>query len=268
MRFLKNAFFAGVLGLCAPLAVQGASTDIVPVAEIGHVQGHVMLRAAGEKKLQPVAAGRALGWGEVLVSGDASRYEVRPAKGGGLWRVGRRAVFVLKDGGARLLAGTALVQVPADAVWRVESIRSVAALPAGSWIVQAVDNRGLKILCLDGGGDPVLAWGDALAPSKAAVSGVRLRPGELSFLQPEGRAFSPIATIYLEETLSTSRLVNGFSEPVPGMARLINQAIAQRERLSKLSNAVIVGAPQAGGFQVAVPNPPKPDKDAPAAKSP
>jgi len=254
MKFLRRKLTAVILGVLASAAVVRA--DAEPVATLVYAEGHVLLRPAGVKKLEPVTAGRAVGWDETLISGDASRYEVRPAKGGGLWRVGRRALFALKDGGARLLAGTALVQVPDGAVWRVESIRSVTALPAGSWIVQAVDNHGLKILCLDGGGEPVRAWGDPRSPATEALASVRLRPGELSFLQPEGKVFSPIATIFLEETLATSRLVNGFPEPVPGMKRLTNQAVAQQERLSKLSNAVIVGATQAGGFQVAVPNSP------------
>ncbi|HTJ78227.1 MAG TPA: hypothetical protein VL357_04460 [Rariglobus sp.] len=239
-----------------------------PVAELGHVEGHVLLRLRNTKKLDVVTEGRAMSWGEVLVTGDASRFELRPSAGGGLWRVGRRAVFSLKEGGACLLAGTALVQVPKNATWRVESIRSVAALPAGSWLVQAVDNLGLKILCLDDESEPVLAWGDPLSPAKAAVAAVRLRPGQLVFLQPDGKEFSPMATIYLAETLSTSRLVNGFPEPVPGMERLVNQAIAQQARIDKLSNAVIVGASKAGGFQIAVPNPPKPETGASSAKSP
>ena len=257
-----SLFCVGLFVMCAPLALEVAGADVVPVAKIDHVQGHVMRRDLGGEKLESVAAGWSVRLGEVLVTGDTSRYELRPTKGGGLWRVGRRAVFVLKDGGARLLAGTALVQVPSGEVWRVESLRSVAALPAGYWIVQAVDNRGLKILCLDGGSEPVLACGDALAPAKAALVGVRLKPGELTFLQPEGKTFSPVATIFLEETLSTSRLVNGFPEPVPEMPRLINQAIAQRERLAKLSNAVIVGATQAGSFQIAVPAPSPKEKGA------
>ena len=263
MKFPKNKASAIAVMVCASLVAGRAWADDAPVAELVNVQGHVMLHAAAVKKLEPVAAGQALGWGEALISGDASRYEVHPGRGGGLWRVGRRAVFMLREGGARLLAGTALVQVPEDAVWRVESFRSVAALPAGTWIVQAVDNRGLKILCLDGGSKPVAAWGDAIRPAKEMISSVRLRPGELTFLQPEGKMFSPVATIFLEETLATSRLVNDFPEPLPGMKRLTNQAIAQRERLSKLSNAVIVGASQAGGFQVAVPNPPATEKPVP-----
>ncbi|MFA6962743.1 MAG: hypothetical protein WC205_18450 [Opitutaceae bacterium] len=250
----KLILFLLIAPMVAIAGVEGSACAV-----LGHVEGHVLVRVEGSQKLQPVAEGRSLSWGEGVITGDASRYEVHPATGGGLWRVGRRAVFMLKEGGARLLAGTALVQVPAKALWRVESIRSAVVLPEGSWFVQAVDNRGLKIVCLDGS-EPIQAWGDPSKPAEAAaVASLRMKPGELVFLQPEGKAFSPVVTIYLEEALGTSRLVNGFPEPVPGMPRLINLGTAQRERLTKLSPAVVVGANKAGGFQIAVPNPPKPE---------
>lgn len=226
-----------------------------PAATLGHVEGKVLTRAAQTKKLEPVAEGRPLEADQVLVSGDASRYEVRPVAGGGLWRVGRRAVFALKQSGARLLSGTALAQVPAKAEWRVESARSVVSLPEGTWLVQAVDNRGLKIICLDGS-DPVEAHGLPAEPADKPLAHSKLKPGEITFLQPGGASFSPVVTIFLEETLATSRLVGGFPEELPGLRRLINQAIAQRERLKGVTNAVVVGAPKPGGFQIVVPNPP------------
>lgn len=230
-----------------------------PIAELGHVEGRVLVRTQGQKKLQAVKAGHALEADETLITGDASRFEVRPQSGGGVWRVGRRAVFSIKETGARLLAGTALVQVPSGETRRVESTRSIIKIPEGTWLVQAVDNRGFKIVCLDGA-MPVEAWGAPDAPADFALSTLELRPGDLAFLQPGGTAFSPRVTIFLEETLATSRLVGGFPEPVSGMPRLINQAIAQRERLKRVSNAVVVGAPTAGTFQIAVPKPENAEK--------
>jgi hypothetical protein len=249
-----------VLAWCGVIIIGVTGAMAEPAANFSQVEGHVMMRTPGSKKLQPVAMGRSLELNEAVFTGDTSRFEVRPMSGGGLWRLGRRAAFILKEGGdARLLAGTALVQVPEGATWRVESIRSVVGLPPGSWLVQAVDNRGLKVVCLDAS-EPVQAWGDPLNPAEVVVQTLRLKPGDVTFLQPEGKAFSPVVTIYLEEALSTSRLVNGFSSELPGLPRLANQAIAQRERLTKLSPAVIVGASKAGGFQIGVPKPSAPPK--------
>lgn len=236
------------------------SSGATPRAELRHVEGRTLIRSEDGKKLEPAKTGRLLSAGDALITGDATRFEARPLQGGGVWRVGRRAVFHLKDDGARLLAGTALVQVPAGAMWRLESRGCVVVLPAGSWLVHAVDNRGFKIVCLDGEA-PVQAWGEPANPAAAAVQA--LKPGDLTFVQPGGRAFSPVVTIYLEETLATSRLVNGFPEELPGMQRLLNQAIAQRERLTGLGAAVVLGAPEAGGFQIAVPDP-KAEPSAPA----
>lgn len=230
------------------------SVGAAPCAELGHVEGRVLIRVVGEKKPEPVKAGRALEPGDALITGDATRFEVRPLTGGGLWRVGRRALFSPKAGGARLLAGTTLVQVPPDASWRVESRGSIVVLPAGSWLVQAVDNRGLKIVCLDGAA-PVQAWGSPAASANAVVASQPLRPGELVFLQPGGKEFSPIVTVYLEEVLATSRLVNGFPDALPNLRRLLNQGTAQRERLKAVGSAVVLGAKDAGGFQIAVPAP-------------
>lgn len=258
--------FSRWMALVGLVLAPGLRAGAEPAATLGHVEGRVLTRVAQTKKLEPVAAGRPLEAGEVLVSGDASRYEVRPVTGGGLWRVGRRAVFSLKEGGARLLSGTALAQVPAKASWRVESTRSVVALPEGTWLVQAVDNRGLKIVCLDGS-DPVRAHGLPAGPSEKPLAELKLRPGEIAFLQPEGASFSPPVTIFLEETLGTSRLVGGFPDELPGLRRLINQAIAQSERLKGVTNAVVVGASKAGGFQIAVPNPPAKDVSGEAAEA-
>lgn len=248
MKFLFRVYWAA--------AIFGAavSTGATPRAELHYVEGRVLLRSEDGKKMEPAKTGRLLAEGEVLITGDATRFEARLLQGGGVWRVGRRAVFQLKEGGARLLAGTALVQVPAGATWRLESRGCVVGLPAGSWLVHAVDNRGFKIVCLDGEA-PVQAWGEPAKPADAAVAVLALKPGDLTFVQPGGRAFSPVVTIYLEETLATSRLVSGFPEELPGMRRLLNQAIAQRERLTGLGAAVVLGAPEAGGFQIAVPDP-------------
>ncbi|WP_162525293.1 hypothetical protein [Rariglobus hedericola] len=230
-----------------------------PAVELGHVEGRVLSRVEG-KKLERVGAAHVLVAGEALITGDASRFEIKTS--GGIWRVGRRAVFVLSDNNARLLAGTALLQVPSDQVWSVTSRRSVLGVPAGTWLVQAVDNGGFKIVCIDSD-QPIQAKGETSKPLDPAVQ-LKLRPGELVFLQPGGATFSPIVTIFLEELLATSRLVGGFPDELPGLRRIVNQAVAQRDRLKTLSNAVVVGATEAGSFQIAVPNPA--EKKAEAAK--
>lgn len=228
-----------------------SAEQVEPVRTLTHVDGRVMLRSPERPRVEFPKAGRTLGDGEILVTGDQSFLEVR-AGDEGLWRVGRRAVFIAQASGGRLMAGTALVRVPVETGWQIESARGIVRLGKGVWILQAVDNEGLKVVCLDGP-SRVEAWGESSAPLPAPAAQVKLRPGELVFLQPGGKGFGPIVTIYLEELLLTSRLVNGFPEPLKEVKRLRNQGIVQREQLKGVTNALVGGARDAKGFEIVVP---------------
>jgi hypothetical protein len=261
----------------APAGAQAAA-ELAPT--LGHVAGRVMLRtlnATGGARLEFPRTGRQLAAGEVLISGDQSLFELRVGEAG-WWRVGRRAVVApLVGGGGRLTAGTALVRVPKGASWRIDAARGSARLAAGLWLLQAVDNEGLKIACLDG---PAELWAlgepSAPEPANAKAAGVgegggamaetgmtpapldrlKLNPGELVFLRPGGAAFGPIVVIYLEELIVTSRLVNGFPEPLPELRRLQVLGMVQRQQLKGVTNALVAGARDDQGFEVAVPKVP------------
>jgi hypothetical protein len=272
----------------APVGAQAAATEQAPT--LGHVAGRVMLRtfnAKGGARLEFPKTGRQLAAGEVLITGDQSLFELRVGEAG-WWRVGRRAVVAPQaGGGGRLTAGTALVRVPKGASWRIDAARGSARLAAGLWLLQAVDNEGLKIACLDGPAE-LLAIGEPAAPESAntkatgggelsgatAATGVtpepldrlKLNPGELVFLRPGGAAFGPIVVIYLEELIATSRLVNGFPEPLPELRRLQVLGVVQRQQLKGVTNALVAGARDDQGFEVAVPK--APTKPVATEKSP
>jgi hypothetical protein len=171
-----------------------------------------------------------------------------------LWRVGRRAVFTCGADGGRLLAGTALVRVPVDGGWRVESAKGAVRIGKGLWMLQAVDNEGLKVVCLDGPAR-VEALGAGEGEGGSGMK-IELRPGELVFLKPGGGEFGVVVTIYLEELLATSRLVNGFPAPLAEARRLRNLGIVQREQLKGVTGAFVAGAREETGFEIAVPKPP------------
>jgi hypothetical protein len=151
------------------------------------------------------------------------------------------------------MAGTALARVPDEAGWRVESARGAVRLGKGLWMLQAVDNEGLKVVCLDGPATVEALGDDNAAVADEARVRLKLRPGELVFLRPGGREFGALVTIYLEELLITSRLVNAFPEPLPELRRLQNLGIAQREHLKGVTNALVAGARDEKGFEIAVP---------------
>jgi hypothetical protein len=227
---------------------------------LAFVRGEVLLREADGVKLKFAKKDMAIPEGMVLVTGENGQAEVRLA--GGLWRLGRRAVFAPDPaGGGRLLAGTALAVVPPEQTWRVESSRGLVALGAGTWILQAVDNEGLKLICLNGPAEAV-ALGEMKTPAAEPLRKVKLRPGELVFLLPKGKAFGPVVTIFLQELLATSRLVGAFPDALPDAVRIRNLAQAQSGQLKGVTNAVVGGAKDEKGFQLIVP------KAAPAKEKP
>ncbi len=253
---LRRTLFAWLLAASSGFLPSAAfaSGETKAVKTLTHVDGRVMLRTAHSPRMELPTAGRVLAEGDALITGDKSLLELRVGETG-LWRLGRRAVFISHAEGDRLMAGTALVRVPSPAGWRVESARGAALLGKGLWMLQAVDNEGLKLVCLDGPASvEALGAGPASAPD-AAVEPVRLKlkPGELVFLRPGGKEFGPIVTVYLEELLATSRLVNAFPEPLAEVRRLQNLGIAQREQLKGVTNALVAGARDEKGFDVVVP---------------
>ncbi|MBW8781284.1 MAG: hypothetical protein JF599_05270 [Verrucomicrobia bacterium] len=252
MKLVLQRWQAAVCALLFSTAIVCAETPDTPgPTTLSFVRGQVLLRAP-QGKIEFAKAGRVVAEGATVVTGENAHAEVKPPAG--LWRLGRRAVFTPRADGARLLAGTVLAVIPAGRTWSVESARGLVALGEGTWILQAVDNEGLKLICLDGPAEAV-ALGEVTAPAPEPTRHVRLRPGELAFLLPGGRAFGPVVTIFLQELLATSRLVQDFPDDLPDARRLKNLATAQGEQLKAVSNALVAGAQDEKGFQLVVPKP-------------
>lgn len=238
---------AVVAGLFFTAAVCHGSADTVAVA--GEATGRVLVREGETGRYRGRAEpGLELSAGELVLTGPDARVEWRVG-GRGRWRVGERAVWRAgaARGDAELRAGTALAAVPGGERWRVAAADATVVLGEGVWLLTAVDNEGLKIVALDGGGAEIAGAGDGAPPR------LRLRAGEAVFALPGGRGFGPIVTIFLDELLVSSRLLTRFAEELPQMERLRQQGTAQRERLSLVSNAHLGGAKDAEGFQVIVP---------------
>jgi hypothetical protein len=261
MRFrsivsLLSAALAG-WGAAASFPARAASippdfTEAVrpPWARAGKCTGRVLVREGGTERYRGrVGPGFELGARDAVLTGPGARVEWLQI-GGGRWRLGERVVWLAgeESGEAVLRAGTALAVVPPNERWDVGAAETRVRISEGVWLLTAVDNGGLKIVALDGGElSGVPADGIEGAP-------LRLRAGELIFARPGGEGFGPVVTIFLEETLATSRLLTRFGVELPQMERLRQQAAAQRERLTHVSNAHVGGARDADGFQVIVPD--------------
>ncbi|MEN9840905.1 MAG: hypothetical protein RL376_705, partial [Verrucomicrobiota bacterium] len=222
-----------------------AQADAAPPAEwrISQSEGRVLLRASGGQ--EPARVGRVLPAGGALVTGPGARAEL--LAGAGLWRVGAMAVWQATPGGARVLSGSALVAVPSGAESAVEALGGRVHLGEGTWMLTAVDNEGLKLVCLANAGTLRLAAEDVA--DKTAKQQI-LRGGELVFLRPGGLGFSPVVTVFLAELLGTSRLVRGFPDPLPNLKILQQAASVQSDRIAGVSNALVAGAQDASGFQL------------------
>ena len=227
-----------------------AAVAEAPVAEVGEVIGRVLLRGTEGRGQGAAKPGARIEPGAAVVTGRGARVELR-VPGEGLWRVGALAVWQAESGGFRLLSGSALAAVPAGGAWRVDSLGGRLWLGEGVWMLTAVRNEGLKIVCLDAHGE--LRAGLADVEGKEKTDTRRLRAGELVFLRPAGKGFGPVLTVFLEELLETSRLVKGFAAPLPRLERLEVVAAAQRERLQGVTNALVAGASDDRGFEVVVP---------------
>ena len=235
-----------------PVAGAAAAVAYTPLAEVGEVIGRVLLRGSDGRGREPAKPGAPIGPGTAVVTGRGARVELRA--GEGLWRLGALAVWQADTEGFRLFSGSALAMVPAGGAWRVESLGGRLWLGEGAWMLTAVRNEGLKIVCLDAAGE--LRAGLANPEEehgKKTEEARRLRAGELVFLRPGGKGFGPVVTIFLEELLATSRLVKGFAAPLPRRERLAVVAAAQRERLNSVTNALVAGASDDRGFEVVVP---------------
>ncbi len=254
-RLFAPRFLA--LGGCAfTLAFAGTGLPLrgevdVLTLRVGEVGGVAMLRGEAGRGVSVLRAGEELpAGGAAVVTGADSRVELTAADGG-MWRVGSLALWIPSATGGRLLAGTVLVDVPDGTARAIDSTTGRMMLGGGLWIVQATHNEGLKLICLDGPAEATAAGGVESAGDHPAR--VTLRPGELVFLRPGGLEFGPVVTVFLQELLATSRLLNGFSEPAPRADRLRWLAQAQTERLKRVTNAFVAGARDEEGFQLVVP---------------
>jgi hypothetical protein len=270
---------AGTPGRAATsdVAAESAPVPLEPVVVTASTRWFQVSESAGRVMLRSADAGSAIRFakrgeefvpGDTVTTGEHSRFELTGGDGE-RWRLGSRTAFQLHKNGARLLAGTALVTVPDKNTWTVETFGSQARLGEGTWILQAVENEGVKVICIDGparlGTDVATKAGEGGGAVLTPVE-TRMKPGELIFLRPGARGFGPLVTIYLEELLATSRLVGGFKQALPGLTRLKNLGIAQREQLKGVTAGLVAGARGADGFDVYMPPPPAPAADEKTAK--
>ncbi len=243
----------GLVGFACAQDDQAGARAITPEWQVAQVSGRVLVRSADGRNQVPAQAGHALPAGGVVISGANSRVEL--VAGGSIWRIGSLGVWQALPDGARVLAGSALAVVPPGTEQVVEALGGRMWLGSGTWMLTAVENEGLKVVCFAATG--TLRTGSGSETVAQAETIRQLRAGELVFLRPGGRGFGPVVTIFIAESLGTSRLVQGFTRPLPNFKELQLAAAVQSDRLAAVSKALVAGAKDQTGFQVMVTEPPE-----------
>jgi hypothetical protein len=150
-------------------------------------------------------------------------------------RVGANTVFSFADSGRtlNLEQGSMLFHAPKGlGGGTIKSGGAAAAVLGTTIIVSATADGGFKVIFLEGKGTATLAGG----------SFVKLHAGQLVFVLPGGKGFSPVYDINLGKLVAGSLLVNGFSHDLSSRM-LIQAAIDQQQAGLAAGLAIDTGLP-------------------------
>jgi hypothetical protein len=150
-------------------------------------------------------------------------------------RVGANTVFSFEGGNRNLdlEQGSQLFHSPKGrGGGTIKSGGAAAAVLGTTLIVVTTPHGGFKVIFLEGKGTVTLANGHT----------VTLQAGQLVFVLPGGDSFSPIYSFNLAKLVSSSLLVNGFTQPLSSLP-LIELAIQQQQTQIASGNLTDTGIP-------------------------
>lgn len=171
---------------------------------------------------------------ERVRTGPKSRAELT-APDHTITRVGANTVFSYADSGRtlNLEKGCLLFHPPkGQGGGTIQSGGASAAVLGTTLIVSATEQGGFKVILLEGKGKVTLPNGKS----------VTLHAGQMVYVLPGGKDFSPVLTINLEKLVDGSLLVKGFSQELSSMS-LILAAIHQQNLEIASGKATDTGVP-------------------------
>ena len=183
------------------------------------VINQVMVVAGPDKSATPAHTNELFKAPDRLRTGAASRAELT-APDHTITRVGANTVFSFEAVGRNLdlEQGSVLFHSPkGQGGGTIKSAGVAAAVLGTTLIVSATADGGLKTILLEGKGRVTLPNGKS----------VKLKAGQLVYVLPGGKTFSPVLDINLENLVEHSLLVQGFADKLPSLP-LIEQAIARQ----------------------------------------
>ena len=170
----------------------------------------------------------------LLIAARDSFLEIASAQDDFL-RLGRATVAEFSASKIRLHQGSFLRYCETETLFALSGKHSDAGirLRRGALMVEATGNGGLKIVLVSG-----------FAQTGTDSDGAKtLRPGQLLFIRGNPARFGDLYDLDLPLLIDTSRLVNGFARPLPGMNRLRTSALIQELNLKKRYEALVGDAP-------------------------
>jgi hypothetical protein len=190
--------------------------------------------AGADKSASPAKADELFKAPDLVRTGADSRAELT-APDQTVTRVGANTVFSFEPAGRNLNLeqGSVLFHPPKGMGGGTIKSGGVAAAVLGTTlIVSSTTGGGFKTILLEGKGRVTLASGKS----------VTLKTGQLVFVRPGGKAFSPVLDINLAKLVAGSELVNGFSHELTSLP-LIQEAMAAQNSEIASGKIVDTGVP-------------------------
>lgn len=209
--------FAGLICGCV------ASLSAAPLSEstFTEVVKEVSKVAADTKAAQAAKVNDLIKAPDIVRTGPDSRAELT-APDQTLTRVGANTVFSFEPASRNmnLEKGSVLFHSPSGkGGGTIRSGGASAAVLGTTIIVMAAPNGGFKFIVLEGKGKASLPNGKSK----------KLKAGQVVFILPGGKSFSDVLDINLGKLVGGSKLVGGFSQPLPSQP-MIDAAIQTQNK--------------------------------------
>lgn len=145
-------------------------------------------------------------------------------------RIAPESTFRVQDSSHfQLYDGSALIGIPEETTgMKVSSAKSQCELSAGTAMLEATGNLGLKIISLENEME-----------IRGNTESRKLLSGELIFLKPFEKGFGMKLDIYLMEMVQTAELLNAYPKPFPSIRKILKEAKLQQMMISGYADATV-----------------------------
>jgi hypothetical protein len=212
--------------------------------EVDGIEGGAFISyPSAEENLERIRVGQTLESGVVLVTGENARVTLKNGSMGSVVLARLSALQIKENQRLYLARGSGLWDLRhAESSMELEGKLAAVSVSRGTFLLEATAVGGLKIINL----------GKRMKVRAGGAPTVPLRAGELVFARTGDEPFSRVIPIYLKELLSTSKLVDVYSEDDNWRSSVDAYAQLQYENLTGLSEAFVGDAVTDGDVELYV----------------